>query len=71
MKIIELLQRPSVVVTNEELDLLDILKEHKVLDKKDLSVRQIYLMDQLVHKDLAVRKQKDGSIIYTISSRVR
>lgn len=71
MKIVELLQRPNIMVTNEELDLLDKLKEGKTLTKKDLDQRELYLIDQLVHKDLVVRKIKNESIEYTISARVR
>lgn len=71
MKIIELLQRPSVPVTNEELELLDKLRASQTLTKKDLDQRELYLMDQLIHKDLAVRKIKNESIEYTISARVR
>ena len=67
MKIIELLQRPSVPVTNEELELLDKLRESQTLTKKD----ELYLMDQLIHKDLVIRKIKNESIEYTISARVR
>ena len=71
MKIIELLQRPGVVVTNEELDLLETLKDRGSLDKKDLKPREIFLIDQLVNKNLVVRKNQNESIVYTVSKRVR
>lgn len=71
MKIIELLQRPSVVVTNEELDLLETLKDRGSLNKKDLEPREIYLIDQLVNKNLVVRKNQNESIVYTVSKRVQ
>jgi hypothetical protein len=71
VKIIELLQRPSVVVTNEELDLLETLKDRGSLNKKDLEPREIYLIDQLVNKNLVVRKNQNESIVYTVSKRVQ
>jgi hypothetical protein len=71
VKIIELLQRPGVVVTNEELDLLETLKDRGSLDKKDLKPREIFLIDQLVNKNLVVRKNQNESIVYTVSKRVR
>jgi len=71
VKIIELLQRPGVVVTNEELDLLETLKDRGSLDKKDLKPREIFLIDQLVNKNLVIRKNQNESIVYTVSKRVR
>jgi hypothetical protein len=71
VKIIELLQRPGVVVTNEELDLLETLKDQGSLDKKDLKPREIFLIDQLVNKNLVIRKNQNESIVYTVSKRVR
>ena len=71
MKIIELLQRPGVVVTNEELDLLETLKDRGSLDKKDLKPREIFLIDQLVNKNLVIRKNQNESIVYTVSKRFR
>jgi len=71
VKIIELLQRPGVVVTNEELDLLETLKDRGSLDKKDLKPREIFLIDQLVNKNLVIRKNQNESIVYTVSKRFR
>lgn len=71
MKIIELLQRPGVPVTNEELELLEKIRDKSTINKKDLSQRELFLVDQLIYKDLVIRKIKNESIEYTISARVR
>lgn len=70
MKIIELIHQPNIAVTNEELELLDQLRDLDSLSKKELTERQQYIIDNLVKKDLVIRRKQDGSIIYKISPRI-
>lgn len=65
MKIIELTQHLTVAITNEEADVLNQFDEDTpVLAKGDLSDRQQLLANQLVNKDLLLRKNENGRIIY-------
>lgn len=70
MRIIELFDSPNIVLNNEESDLLEFFNVHQRLTKKDLSPRQLYLVDNLISKNLITRKKIDGNITYSISSRV-
>jgi hypothetical protein len=65
MKIIELTQHLTVAITNEEADVLNQFDEDTpVLAKSDLNERQQLLANQLVNKDLLLRKNENGRIIY-------
>lgn len=65
MKIIELTQHLTVAITNEEADVLNQFDEDTpVLAKGDLNERQQLLANQLVNKDLLLRKNENGRIIY-------
>lgn len=63
MKIVELLNRLQLPITNEEADLLSKFDNDVVL-KSDLNERQQHLANQLVNKDVLVRRNQDGKIIY-------
>lgn len=66
MKIIELTSRNvTVAITNEEAEVLSQFDdETPVVAKRDLSERQQLLANQLVNKDLLLRKNENGHIIY-------
>jgi hypothetical protein len=65
MKIVEIaggkLQLP---ITNEEAEVLEKFTEHQ-LARRDLSEREVYIANQLVNKDVLIRKNNDGKITYS------
>ena len=65
MKIIELTQHLTVAITNEEADVLAQFDNNtSVVAKGDLNERQQLMANQLVNKDLLLRKNENGRIIY-------
>ena len=64
MKIVEiaggLLQLP---ITNEEAEVLEKISTKPVL-RRELSEREIYIANQLVNKDVLLRKNENGKIYY-------
>ena len=65
MKIVELTSKINVAITNEEADLLTQFDETTpALAKGDLTDRQQVIANQLVNKDLVLRKNENGKIIY-------
>jgi hypothetical protein len=65
MKIIELTNNINVAITNEEADVLSQFDEDTpVVAKRDLDERQQILANQLVNKNLLLRKNEDGQIKY-------
>ena len=70
MKIVEVTKQLTVAITNEEADvLLQFDEDTPVVAKGDLNERQQQLANQLVNKNLLVRKHEDGRIIYKKRSR--
>lgn len=70
MKIIELTSNLTIAITNEEAEMLDLFDETKpVIAKGELNERQQSLANQLVNKDILIRKNSDGQIIYKKRSR--
>ncbi len=66
MKIVELIpQNLKVAITNEEADVLAQFDEQTpVVAKSDLDERQQLMANQLVNKNLLLRKNEDGRITY-------
>jgi hypothetical protein len=70
MKIVEVTNNLTVAITNEEADvLLQFDETSPVIAKGDLTERQQILANQLVNKNLLLRKHEDGRIIYKKRSR--
>lgn len=70
MKIVELTQHLTVAITNEEADMLAQFDEDTpVVAKGDLNDRQQLMANQLVNKDLLLRKNENGRIIYKKRTR--
>lgn len=67
---LEITGRPSISLNNEENDLFEYIQMQQSVEKNKLDSRQQYLVNQLVNKDLVVRKIKDGKVFYNISTRV-
>lgn len=70
MKIIEIENKHSVAITNEEADvLLQFDEDTPVIAKSDLDERQQLMANQLVNKNILVRLKENGRIIYKKRSR--
>jgi hypothetical protein len=70
MRIVEIENRPSIVLNNEETELFEYIQFRSAVVKKELDPRQQYLVNQLVNKDLVIRRKVNGNITYTISPRI-
>ncbi len=64
MKIVELVNKVRLPITNEESDILGRFQESSELQKNDLSPREITLANQLVNKDVLYRKNDEGRIYF-------
>jgi hypothetical protein len=64
MKIVELLNKIRLPITNEEADVLGQFDESKQIAKEDMSSRQSLIANQLVNKDVLFRKNENGKIYY-------
>ena len=64
MKIVELLNKINVPITNEEAEVLDKFEDDNVVQRQDLSPREIILANQLVNKDILHRKHENGRTAY-------
>ena len=64
MKIVELVNKIRLPITNEEADVLGQFDEDKRIAREDLSPRQLVVANHLVNKDILFRKNEDGKIYY-------
>jgi hypothetical protein len=65
MKIVELLNALKLPITNEESDILDMFNESETVLKADLEPREQLLANNLVNKEVLLRKKNpDGQIAY-------
>jgi hypothetical protein len=64
MKIVELLNKINVPITNEEAEVLDMFEDDSVVQRRDLSPRDVILANQLVNKDILYRKHESGHTTY-------
>jgi hypothetical protein len=64
MKIVELTNHLQVPITNEESDILGLFNEHEIIEKSQLGLREQHIANQLVNKDVLLRKNQDGKITY-------
>ena len=70
MKIIEVTNNIKLAITNEEADLLAKFDdETPTKTKQDLSEREQHIINQLVNKDVLLRKNENGQIIYKKKAR--
>lgn len=69
MKIVEIENNVSVMVTNEEVELLKWFQKKDKVNKENLSEHQQLIANQLVIKDLLTRQNLDGQIVYKRSTR--
>lgn len=64
MRIVELVNKVRVPITNEEADVLALFAEQTEVHKMDLGPRQQLLANYLVNKDILYRINENGRIIY-------
>jgi hypothetical protein len=64
MKIVELVNKIRLPITNEEADILGQFDGGKRIAKEDLDPRQLVVANQLVNKDVLFRKNEDGKVYY-------
>lgn len=64
MKIIELTNKYLIPLTNEESDLYSKFEDGKSVSKMSLSEREQLIANQLVVKDILIRKNDNGKIAY-------
>ena len=65
MKIVELVNKVSLPITNEESDVLGQFQEKPVIRKAELNEREQELANSLVNKDILLRQtNEEGKIIY-------
>ena len=69
MKIVELINHIRVPITNEEADVLGKFHEEEIIQKSQLDLREQQIANQLVNKDVLLRKNQDGKITYKKKSR--
>lgn len=70
MKIIEVTNNIKLAITNEEADLLAKFDdETPTRTRQDLSEREQHIVNQLVNKDVLLRKNENGQIIYKKKAR--
>lgn len=70
MKIIEVTNKIKLAITNEEADVLAKFDtETPTKTKQDLSERELHIANQLVNKDVLLRKNENGQIIYKKKAR--
>ena len=64
MKIVELVNKIRLPITNEEADVLGQFDGDKRISREDLSPRQLVVANQLVNKDVLFRKNENGKVFY-------
>ena len=64
MKIVELVNKIRMPITNEEADVLGQFDEKKQIAKEDMNARQALIANQLVNKDVLFRKNENGKTYY-------
>lgn len=64
MKIVELLNNVRLPITNEEADLLEQFEGSEAIPRQKFNERQIIVANQLVNKDVLLRRVQDGQVTY-------
>jgi hypothetical protein len=68
MRFTEFKKGISVAITNEEQEILEKIREQGDISKKKLSEREQVIANQLVNKNMIVRKKVNDNITYRKSS---
>ena len=64
MKIVEIMGGIKLPITNEEAEVLDKFNSTPSVPKTALTEREVFLVNQLVIKNVLYRRHKDGRIEY-------
>lgn len=64
MKIIEITSGLQMSITNEEADVLGQFADGTTVSKQQFNERELHIANQLVNKNVLLRKNQDGKIIY-------
>jgi len=64
MKIVELLNKVQVPITNEQADLLGRFQHEPSIEKNKLSEREQLIANQLTAQDILLRRNENGQILY-------
>jgi|TARA_B100000780_G_scaffold260961_1_gene213078 hypothetical protein len=66
MRFLEFKKGITVAITNEEQDVLELLRGKGVVNKTKLSEREQTIANQLVNKNIIVRKKSNEQITYKL-----
>lgn len=64
MKIVELLNKIQIGITNEQADLLGRFQHESEINKSSLNEREQEIANQLTMQDILLRQNKNGQITY-------
>lgn len=64
MKIVEITAGLQLPITNEESDVLGRFDSAATVHKNEFNQREAHIANQLVNKNVLLRKNQDGKIIY-------
>lgn len=64
MRFAEMASGIKTVLTNEQLDLIRLIKEHDVLNREDLTERGAYIAEELTSRGLIERAQDAEEKVY-------
>ncbi len=64
MKIVELLNKIQIGITNEQADLLGRFQHDPVINKSSLNEREQEIANQLTMQDILLRQNQNGQITY-------
>ena len=65
MKIVELINHIAITLNNEEADVLARFESATAMYKKDITEREVTIANQLVNKDVLLRRKNNGKTQYT------
>jgi hypothetical protein len=64
MKIVELLNKVQIAISNEQADLLGRFIDEPTITKRSLSEREQVIANQLTAQDILLRRNENGQITY-------
>lgn len=64
MKIVEITAGLQLPITNEESDVLGRFDSAALVNKNEFNQREAHIANQLVNKNVLLRKNQDGKIVY-------
>lgn len=64
MKIVEITTGLQLPITNEESDVLSRFDDTSSVPKNEFNQREAHIANQLVNKNVLLRKNQDGKIVY-------